>query len=135
MSECRGAFAEAQVQHTPHGGREAEADLDGPALGCINVGDPEPQRLSDGPVGLEHTQPTVYEREKGDLIPQPHCSFLPCPNKIKGLWRRFGLYRFLHARDLVISIALQPDGTQIGLFEREISSVFSCHCERNACLL
>ena len=84
MSECRGAFTEAQVQHTPTGGREAEADLDeGPAPWAHHPGDPEPQRLSDGPVDLEHTQLTVYEKEKGDLIPQPHCSFLPCPNKIK----------------------------------------------------
>lgn len=81
----------AKCTHT--GRREAEGDLDaGVAPQARHSGAPEPQRLSDVPMGCEHTQLMIYEKEKP--IPQRHRSFLPCPIKSRA-WTRFELHSFL----------------------------------------
>lgn len=76
------------------GGREAKAELDeGLAPWAHRSGDPEPQRWSDGPVGLEHTQSTSTERTR--LVSRSrHCS-AHAPYKIRGSGPRFELYCFL----------------------------------------
>lgn len=85
ISESREAFIEAlRSTHGGTGGHEAEADLDaGATPWAHHSGDLEPQRLSDGAVGLKHTQLTIYEKE----VDSPAAPLLvpPMPCKIKGL--------------------------------------------------
>ena len=88
----QGSFTEAWVQHTPHRRpRGREADLDkGPAPWAHHPGDPEPQRPSDGPLGLEHTQLTIYEKEKVDSPALP-LFFPPMSYKIKDSGKTWAL--------------------------------------------
>lgn len=82
-----------------------EADLDeGPAPWARHSGDPEPQRLSDGPVGLDHIQLTIYEKEKVNSPVVPLFA-PPMPYKIKGS-NQIWAYCFLHTHYLVISIVI-----------------------------
>lgn len=81
----------AKCTHT--GGREAEGDLDaGVAPQARHSGAAEPQRLSHIPLGCEHTQLMIYEKEKP--IPQRHRSFLPSPTKSRA-WTDLSFTLFL----------------------------------------
>lgn len=80
--ERREALTEAL---TAHAAREAGAEADhdvGLAPQARHSGAPEPQRLSDAPVGLEHTQ--LMNHEKKGKSSAPLC-IPPMPYKIKGL--------------------------------------------------